>query len=112
MGDIAADAKDAFARAPSALPARQPRDRVAFALVAGAAFSLYCFSSLTLEARNATQHFGADTIGYTEFALGNVFERMASTYALDRIARFHLTTVVMSLAWMELLSPFTVWISP
>jgi hypothetical protein len=88
------------------------REEYVRVLVALAAFGLYWSSSLLLDARHATIHFGADTWFYTELAKGNVVERIASDYHLDRIARFHLTTVVMAAGWMKVLSPLTAWIAP
>jgi hypothetical protein len=73
------------------------------ALVAGAAFGLYLFSSLSLQVRNETMHFGADAHLYALLAHGNV---------ADRVARFHPVTVAMAAAWMGALSPLTAWISP
>ena len=72
--------------------------RIDFALVVAAAFGLYWLSSFILEARNATTHFGADTWYYAELAKGNVIDRIAGNYYLDRIARFHPTTVAMAAA--------------
>ena len=80
--------------------------------MAGAAFGLYWASSFVLEARNATTHFGADTWYFAELAQGNVFARIAGNYFLDRVARFHPTTVVMAAAWMQILSPLTQWLAP
>ena len=85
---------------------------VLFALVAGAAFGLYWASSFVLEARNATTHFGADTWYFAELAQGNVFSRIPGNYFLDRVARFHPTTVVMAAAWMQILNPLTQWVAP
>ena len=83
-----------------------------FAVVAAAAFGLYWFSSFILQARSATTYFGADTWFYALLAEGNVFERIAGNYHLDRVARFHPTTVAMAAAWMEFLKPLTYWITP
>jgi len=103
-------------KAPSARligSAAQPiSNAVLFALVAGVAFGLYWASSFVLEARNATTHFGADTWYFAELAQGNVFARIAGNYFLDRVARFHPTTVVMAAAWMQILSPLTQWVAP
>ena len=83
-----------------------------FALVVGAAFVLYWASSFILEARNATTHFGADSWYFAELAQGNVFARLSSNYFLDRVARFHPTTVVMAAAWMQIFNPLTQWVAP
>jgi hypothetical protein len=82
------------------------------ALLALAAFGLYWLSSFVLEARNGTTHFGADTWFYTELARGSVFDRIADNYHLDRIFRFHPTTVVMAAGWMSIVDPLTAWIAP
>jgi hypothetical protein len=90
---------------------RQQNLRIDFAIVACAAFAFYWASSFILHARGITMHFGADTSGYTEFAHGNVFARMTSTYDLDRIMRFHLTTAMLATGWMAVLAPLTQWIA-
>src|SRR5262245_17544234 len=87
-------------------------ERYVGVLVALAAFALYWTSSFLLEARHATIHFGADTWFYTELAQGDVFARLTSNYHLDRIARFHLTTVVLGAGWMKLFAPLAPWIAP
>ena len=112
MGDISAEATITAPPARHVAPARQTSTHVYFALVAGAAFGLYWFSSYILLSRAATMHFGVDTEGYTEFAQGDVLRRMVNTYDLDRIIRFHLTTATLAVAWMKILSPFTRWIAP
>ena len=83
-----------------------------FALMAGAAFGLYWLSSLILQARDATTHFGADTWYYAELRQGDVFRRIATNYYLDRITRFHPTTIAMAASWMKLFEPLTPWIAP
>ena len=85
---------------------------VYFAVVACVAFGLYWTSSFILHARGMTMHFGADTAGYAEFAHGSVFARMATTYDLDRIMRFHLTTAMLAAGWMTILAPLARWIAP
>jgi len=85
---------------------------VSFALLAIAAFGLYWLSSFLLEAADRTSHFGADTWFYTELAKGNVFGRIADNYHLDRIFRFHPTTVVLAAGWMQIVNPLTAWIAP
>ena len=42
-------------------PARPTNRPISFALVAGAAFALYCISAFVLQARDGTTYFGADT---------------------------------------------------
>ncbi|NJO32162.1 MAG: hypothetical protein HC869_02610 [Rhodospirillales bacterium] len=91
---------------------RQSTHALYFVLVAGAAFVLYFASSLVLEARKGTTHFGADTWHYAELAQGNVLSRIAGNYYLDRIARFHPTTVFTAAAWLQILSPLARWIPP
>ena len=90
--------------------ARQPQ----FALIALAAFGLYWLSSFLLVARGGTTHFGADTWFYTELANGNIFEQLADNkyYHLDRVFRFHPTTVVLAAGWMQIIEPLTSLISP
>lgn len=87
-------------------------DRVCFALIAGGAFGLYWLSSFILQARGATTHFGADSWYFYELAAGDVISRIAGNYYLDRITRFHPTTVIMAAAWMKIVNPLTEWISP
>jgi hypothetical protein len=86
--------------------------RIEFIAVPVVAFGLYWLSALVLEARGATALFGADTWFYTKLAGGNVLDRVAADYHLDRVVRFHPTTVFMAAAWMELLKPLTNWITP
>ena len=112
MNDISAPATMSSSPAPRASPARPTSPHVYFALVAGAAFGLYWFSSYMLLARDATMYFGVDTDGYTEFVDGDVFRRMVTTYDLDRIMRFHLTTALMAVTWMKIFGPLTRWIAP
>src|SRR5262245_35957238 len=81
-------------------------------LVAIVAFGLYWLSSFALEARNGTTHFGSDSFFYAELAKGHVFERLAQVYEIDRIFRFHPTTVVMAAGWLKLVEPLTPWITP
>src|SRR5262245_20369780 len=56
--------------------------------------------------------FGADAFYYAELAKENVLGRLGRDYLLDRVTRFHPFTTVMAVAWMKLLSPLTIWISP
>jgi hypothetical protein len=114
MTDLSTDVKVAGVRAqPTQVgkPTEPASNVTRFALVAGAAFVLYWSSSFVLEARNATTHFGADSWYFAELAQGNVFARISSNYFLDRVARFHPTTVVMAAAWMQVLSPLTQWVT-
>jgi len=115
MTDLSTDVKVAGARVQSTQVGKstEPTSNFTrFALIAGAAFVLYWSSSFVLEARNATTHFGADSWYFAELAHGNVFSRISSNYFLDRVARFHPTTVVMAAAWMQVLSPLTLWVAP
>ena len=112
MGDISAEATIVGSPARAASPVRPISQHAYFALVAGAAFGLYWFSSYMLLARGATMYFGVDTDGYTEFAEGDVLRRMVTTYDLDRIIRFHLTTATLAVTWMKILGPLTRWIAP
>jgi len=85
---------------------------VHFALIALAAFGLYWLSSFLIEAAHRTTHFAADTWFYTELAKGNILGRIADNYHLDRIFRFHPTTVIMAAGWMQIVEPLTPWVSP
>ena len=82
------------------------------ALFVGATFALYWASSFVLHARNATTHFGADSWYYAELAQGYIFARLPSNYYLDRVTRFHPTTVGLAAAWMHVFQPLTQWIAP
>ena len=65
MTDLSTDVKVAGACAQNTGKPAQPTTNVksfSFALVAGAAFVLYWSSSFVLDARNATTHFGADSV--------------------------------------------------
>ncbi|MBO0763478.1 MAG: hypothetical protein J2P50_02640 [Hyphomicrobiaceae bacterium] len=97
-------ARGAYASAGSA--------HVPFALMALAAFALYWASSFHLDATHRTTHFAADTWFYAELAKGDVLGRISGSYFLDRIFRFHPTTVLMAAAWMEIVRPLSVWIAP
>jgi hypothetical protein len=94
--------------APRALASRQVR----FVSIALAAFVLYWLSSLVVLARDGTTHFAADTWFYAELAQGDVFSRIAESYQLDRIFRFHPTTVVLAAVWMKMVAPLTPLVSP
>lgn len=72
-------------------------------LAASSAFALYWLSSLVLQARNATTHFGADA---------HVYALLAQGIAIDGLTRFHPVTIAMGLAWMKLTSPLAPWIAP
>jgi hypothetical protein len=85
---------------------------VQFALMAAAAFGLYWATSFHLEATHRTTHFAADTWFYAELAKGDVLARISGSYFLDRIFRFHPTTVLMAAAWMEIVHPLSAWIAP
>ena len=66
-------------------------------------FALYWVSSFSLESRDATTYFGADTWQYSILANGEVNERLI---------RLHPVTVALTLGWMKLLSPLSAWIAP
>lgn len=114
MTGLSTDLKVAAAvRVQSAGEGAKPASNaIYFAVAACAAFALYWASSFGLEARKATTHFGADTWYYAELAKGKVIASTADSYYLDRVARFHPTTVIMAAAWMQILSPLTQWIAP
>ena len=84
-------------------PVRSTSRPVSFPLVAGAAFALYFISALVLQARNGTTYFGADTGLYAVLASGDV---------IDRVARFHPTTIAMASVWMKIFNPLTLWVAP
>lgn len=86
--------------------------RVAFGLIAAAAFGLYWLSAIVLEARWATTHFGADTWLYAQLASGDVWERSAADEHLRRIARFHPVTIALVATWVEITKPLTMFLSP
>jgi hypothetical protein len=67
------------------------------------AFGLYWLSALVLEARGGTTHFGADA---------HLYSMLAKGFAHERVTRFHPLTTAMALAWLKILSPLTVWVSP
>src|SRR5262249_25566039 len=77
--------------------------RIDFALVPFAAFIVYWVSSLILEAAEATVHFGSDAPMYAWFVRGEL---------IDRLTRFHPTTVVLELGWMKVTGPLAQWIAP
>jgi hypothetical protein len=93
-------------------PSFAASQQIYLVLIALVAFSLYWLSSFALEARDGITHFGSDTFFYAELAKGHVFERLAAVYEIDRIFRFHPTTVVMAAGWMKLVEPLTPWITP
>src|SRR2546430_8995438 len=74
---------------------------LAFVLAASSAFGLYWLSSLVLQARNATTHFGADA---------HVYALLAEGIAVDGLTRFHPVTIVLGLAWMKLTNQLTLWV--
>jgi hypothetical protein len=96
----AAGATDARGRLGALL--RRVAVRADLIAVPVAAFGIYWLSSLLLEARNATIHFGSDAPLYAWLGLG---------HAVDRVARFHPVTVVMELGWMRLVAPLAHWIT-
>ena len=83
-----------------------------FLLIAAVAFGLYWLSSFILEARGGMTHFSADTWFYTELAKGDIFARLAGNYYLDRVFRFHPTTVLLAAGWMKLVEPLMGLVSP
>ena len=97
---------------PNGALVRQRGRRVYSALMVVAAFGLYWISALVLAARNGASFFGADTFLYMQLANGDVIERIGSYYTFDRITRFHPLTTAMAVAWMKVLSPLTLWITP
>src|SRR5437868_13406524 len=74
-----------------------------FVLAASSAFGLYWLSSLVLQARNATLHFGADA---------HVYALLAQGVAVDGLTRFHPVTIVLGLAWVKLTNQLALGIAP
>jgi hypothetical protein len=72
-------------------------------VAASSAFGLYWLSSLALQARNATTHFGADA---------HVYALLAQGVAVDGLTRFHPVTIVLGLVWMKLANQLAPWIAP
>lgn len=81
---------------------QQMTGRAAMAILAALSFALYLWSSLALEARGATLHFGADAHLYAPLAEGHIE---------DRVARFHPVTVGMAFAWLAIFRPLMHWFS-
>src|SRR5262245_19636644 len=96
----------------SETPARTAIGQIALLLLPLAAFGVYWVSSLILVARDGTTHYAADTWFYTELAKGSIFDRLADNYHLDRVFRFHPTTVVLAAAWMQVVAPLLPSVSP
>jgi hypothetical protein len=109
---IAAQAVPAPLRCGRATWAWMTSQHVQFALLALAAFGIYWASSFHLESAHRTTHFAADTWFYAELAKGDVLGRIAGDYHLDRIFRFHPTTVLIAAAWMEVVHPLAQWVAP
>jgi hypothetical protein len=86
--------------------------RRAFALISLAAFALYWYSSVLVEHRGGTTHFGADAWIYAELAKGDVFGRMVDGSLLSRIFRFHTTTLLLAAGWMRAFGFLSQWIDP
>lgn len=98
--------KDATPGANGITPGDEPastRDVVAVGLVVAGAFAVYFASAFALEARRATELFGADTGLYIWLGQGN---------QVDRITRFHPLSTFLIVAWMKLFSPLTAWVAP
>lgn len=64
---------------------------------------LYWLTSFALQTRTGTGHFGADAHLYQPLAYGMI---------IDRIARFHPTTVGLALLWMKITAPLQLLLSP
>jgi hypothetical protein len=86
--------------------------QIGLLVMAVAAFGVYWATSFHLEAANRTTHFAADTWFYSELAKGDVIGRIADTYMLDRIFRFHPATVLLAAGWMKVVAPLAPWIAP
>jgi hypothetical protein len=112
MTESSAAVRDVPSKGRYGTPAWVASRYVPLALLGVAAFVLYAVSSLHLETTHRTTHFAADTWFYAELANGGVLGRIADNYYLDRIFRFHPTTVLLAAGWMKVLSPLTAWIAP
>jgi hypothetical protein len=89
-----------------------PGGFVVVSLVLLSVFLLYWASSIALEMRKALPYFGSDPWYYVRLAQPNVIERTPGDYFLDRIARFHPTTVALAVVWMKAVSPLFTWFDP
>ncbi len=76
---------------------------VGAALVGVAMAVVYWLTSFALLARSGTGHFGADAHLYQPLAVGT---------AIDRVARFHPTTIGIAQLWMKLTAPLQLLLSP
>jgi hypothetical protein len=85
---------------------------VVVSLVLLSIFLLYWVSAIALETRKALPYFGSDPWYYVRLAQPNVIERTPGDYFLDRIARFHPTTVALAVVWMKMVSPLFAWFDP
>jgi hypothetical protein len=81
-------------------------------LVVGGVLAVYLLSAQVLAGRDEVYLFGADTVLYMELAKGHIVEGLGSTYAFDRITRFHPLTTAMAVVWLKALAPLTPWLSP
>jgi hypothetical protein len=86
--------------------------KLAFVLIALAAFAIYWLSSFALVARGGTQHFHVDAWLYAELAEPNLVDRILPDTQLARIFRFHPVTVVLAAGWLKIVSPLTAWVTP
>ena len=71
-------------------------------LVLGAT-CIYWLTSFILLSHNTASAFGADSTLYVGIAYGNI---------PDRLIRFHPVTVALAFDWMQMVSPFFVWMAP
>jgi hypothetical protein len=85
---------------------------VALSLIVACAFALYWATAIRLDAHKVAPYFGADTWFYVKLAQDDLIGRIAGDYHLDRVTRFHPTTVALAFVWMKVLSPLTAWINP
>jgi hypothetical protein len=100
MRVVSADAPLADA-APAASMSGLAAPQIHSALVTLAAFGLYWFSAVILQARDATLVFGADA---------HLYSMLVDGTPVDRITRFHPLTTAMAAVWMKLLGPLTPWL--
>jgi hypothetical protein len=76
---------------------------VSHALIAVGAFGLYWLSAVILQGRDATLVFGNDA---------HLYAMLVDGTPVDRVTRFHPLTTALTVVWMKLLWPLTMWLTP
>jgi hypothetical protein len=107
----AASAASMRAKAHVDVAGRFAELRIDLLSVPFAAFILYWFSALVIDAASRQHLFGSDAVLYVWLADPHTFEKLGNFYNIDRITRFHPTTTAMAWAWMNLFRPLTAWMS-